>query len=288
MDNLNVETFFDEQTYTLTYIVYDKVTKDAVIIDPVLDYDQASSTITTESVKKIAIYVKERGLKPHYILESHAHADHLTGALKLKSFFPDVKVAINKNIKIVQEVFGTKFNILKEIKLEDFDTFLNEDELLVAGSIEVKAVFTPGHTPACTSFIIGNNVFTGDALFMPDYGTGRCDFPGGDANALYDSITKKLYTLPDETNVYTGHDYQPGGRELKYKSTIGENRKSNVHLSADTSREEYVKFRTSRDKTLAAPKLLLPSIQVNIRGGHMPAPQDNGVRYLQMPLTFKD
>ncbi|MFG1492858.1 MBL fold metallo-hydrolase [Halobacteriovorax sp. ZH4_bin.1] len=288
MDNLNIKTFFDEQTYTLTYVVYDNVTKDAVIIDPVLDYDQASSTITTESVEKVAIFVKEAGLKPHYILETHAHADHLTGALKLKDFFPGVKVAINENIKIVQEVFGAKFNILKEIKLEDFDAFLNEDEPLVAGTIEVKTIFTPGHTPACSSFIIGNNVFTGDALFMPDYGTGRCDFPGGDANALYDSITKKLYTLPDETNVYTGHDYQPGGRELKYKSTIGENKKSNVHLRADTSREEYVQFRTSRDKTLAAPKLLLPSIQVNIRGGHMPEPQDNGVRYLQMPLTFKD
>ncbi|MEH0862490.1 MBL fold metallo-hydrolase [Halobacteriovorax sp. DPLXC-1] len=288
MDNLKIETFFDELTYTLTYVVYDKETKDAVIIDPVLDYDQASSSISFESVEKVTNFIKDAGLKLHYVLETHAHADHLTGALKLKDFFPNVKVAINENIKIVQDVFGKHFNMLEELKLEDFDKFLHEDKPIHAGSIEISTIFTPGHTPACSSFVIGNNVFTGDALFMPDYGTGRCDFPGGDANALYDSVKNKLYALPDDTNVYTGHDYQPGGRELKYKSTIGENKKSNIHLKEDTTREEYVNFRTSRDKTLSAPKLLLPSIQVNIRGGHMPRPQANGVRYLKMPLSFKE
>lgn len=288
MDNLKIETFFDKNTYTLTYVVFDTETKDAVIIDPVLDYDQASSSISFESVEKVTSFVKESGLKPHYVLETHAHADHLTGALKLKDFFPGVKVAINENIKIVQEVFGERFHMLNEIKLDDFDEFLNEDEPLKAGTIKVSTIFTPGHTPACSSFVIGDNVFTGDALFMPDYGTGRCDFPGGDANALYESIKNKLYNLPDETNVYTGHDYQPGGRELKFKSTIRENKKSNIHLKDDTSLEEYVNFRTSRDKTLSAPKLLLPSIQVNIRGGHMPEPLDNGLRYLQIPISFKD
>lgn len=288
MDNLKIETFFDELTYTLTYVVFDEKTKDAVIIDPVLDYDQASSSISFESVEKVTNFVKDLGLNLHYVLETHAHADHLTGALKLKDFFPDVKVAINENIKIVQDVFGQHFNMMNDLSLDDFDEFLHEDQPIKAGTIEIRTIFTPGHTPACSSFVIGNNVFTGDALFMPDYGTGRCDFPGGDANALYDSIKNKLYTLPNDTNVYTGHDYQPGGRELKFKSTIGENKKSNIHLKESTTREEYVNFRTARDKTLSAPKLLLPSIQVNIRGGHMPKPQGNGVRYLKMPLSFKD
>lgn len=280
-----LETFFDKNTYTLTYIVYNESTKDAIVIDPVLDYDPAASKIYDESVNKVSDFITKHNLNIHYILETHAHADHLTGAAELKKRIPSAKVGIGKNITKVQDLFSGVYN-LKDFNTNgiQFDLLLDEEDIVKAGTIKIKTIFTPGHTPACASYLIDDMVFTGDALFMPDFGTGRCDFPAGSAKDLYHSVHEKLYKLPDETRVLTGHDYQPGGRELKYESTIGESKKSNIQLKKETTEEEFVEFRTKRDATLAAPRLLLPSIQVNIDAGHLPEVEDNGTSYLKIPV----
>lgn len=281
----DVQHFFDSQTSTLTYVVYDPTTKDAVIIDPVLNFDAASGNLTDESIKEVLGFVKDKNLYVHYVLETHAHADHLTGAFEIRKRINHVKVGIGKHITKVQDVFKGVFN-LKDLASDgsQFDVLLDEDKHLKAGSLSIQTIFTPGHTPACASYLIGDALFTGDALFMPDFGTGRCDFPAGSAKDLYHSVHDKLYQLPDDTRVYTGHDYQPGGRALAYESTIGKNKQENIQLKADTTEDQYVSFRTQRDATLKAPKLLLPSIQVNIRGGKHPEPEDNGTRYLKIPL----
>ncbi len=284
---LRVQEFFDEPTFTLTYAVWDSETLDAVIIDSVLDYDHASGGYNTQSADHLLAFINDKNLKVHYLLETHAHADHLTASVYLKEKIPGAKVAIGKNITLVQEVFNGVFNLSVATDGSQFDQLFEENEEVSAGSLNFKVLFTPGHTPACTSLLFEGMVFTGDALFMPDYGTGRCDFPKGSAEDLYDSISNKLYTLPDDTLVFTGHDYQPGGRELRFKSTIGESKAENIRLKGDTSREDFVKFRSERDATLSAPKLLLPSIQVNIDAGRLPEPEDNGVSYLKIPLSKK-
>jgi glyoxylase-like metal-dependent hydrolase (beta-lactamase superfamily II) len=209
----------------------------------------------------------------------------LTGAAELKKRLPNAKVGIGKNITKVQDLFSGFFN-LKDFNTSgiQFDVLLNEEETFMAGTIEVRTIFTPGHTPACSSYVIDDMVFTGDALFMPDFGTGRCDFPAGSAEDLYHSVHEKLYKLPDETRVFTGHDYQPNGRELRYESTIGENKKSNIQLQESTTKAKFVEFRTKRDAKLAAPRLLLPSIQVNIDAGRLPKEEDNGTSYLKIPV----
>lgn len=280
-----LETFFDKNTFTLTYVIYDDKTKDAVIIDPVLDYEPAASKISTESITKLLNFVNQKELNVHFILETHAHADHLTGAAELKKTLPAAKIAIGKHITNVQQLFGDIFN-LKDFNTNgvQFDLLLDEEEVLKAGTIEIRTLFTPGHTPACSSYLIDDMVFTGDALFMPDYGTGRCDFPAGSAQELYHSIHEKLYKLPDETRVFTGHDYQPNDRELKFESTIRENKVFNIQLKETTSEQEFVDFRNKRDATLSAPRLLLPSIQVNIDAGHLPQTEDNGTRYFKIPV----
>lgn len=283
----SLETFFDKDTYTLTYIVFDANSKDAIIIDPVLDYDQAASKISYDSVDKVMEFVNGHQLNVHYILDTHVHADHLTGSAALKERLPQAKVGIGKNITQVQEIFSGIYNF-KDFNTHgvQFDVLLDEEMLLKAGSVEVKTIFTPGHTPACSSYLIGDMLFTGDALFMPDFGTGRCDFPAGSADDLYQSVHEKLYKLPDSTRVFTGHDYQPGGRELKYESTIGENKKENIQLKEETSKEQFVEFRTKRDAVLSAPKLLLPSIQINIDAGRLPIAEENGLKYLKIPLKI--
>ena len=283
----NVEVFFDKPTYTLTYVVFDPHTKDALLIDSVLDFDQASGHYSYDSAKSVLGFIKDQELKTHYILETHAHADHLSASVFLKQELPEAKLGIGKNIILVQEEFSKIFNLDIPTDGSQFDELFDDEQVVQAGSLEFKVLFTPGHTPACTSLLVGDAVFTGDALFMPDYGTGRCDFPKGCAEDLYNSITKKLYTLPDETKVYTAHDYQPNGRELQYCSTIGEEKRSNIRLRGDTSKDEFVTFRRERDATLSAPKLILPSIQVNIDGGHLPKAEDNGISYLKLPLTLK-
>lgn len=284
-----IETFYDEVTSTLTYVLYNEKSKDAVVIDPVLDYDPAASQISFESINKLTNFIEKKKLNVHYILETHAHADHLTGAAELKKRFNHAKVAIGKNITKVQKLFSNVFN-LKELKTDgsQFDLLLEENSVIDAGTIKIKTIFTPGHTPACSSYLIDDMLFTGDALFMPDYGTGRCDFPSGSASELYHSVHEKLYKLPDATKVFTGHDYQPNGRTLEFESTIGENKKNNIHLRSDTSKEDFVERRQKRDATLKAPKLLLPSIQVNIDAGHLPAAEDNGVSFLKIPVKSKE
>ncbi len=285
--NFEIKAFFDESTFTLTYIVFDPQTKDAVLIDSVLDYDPNSSQYAYDSAKEATAFLKENELNLHYILETHAHADHLSASVYLKQQFPSAKIGIGKNIQLVQEVFTGLFNLDIPTDGSQFDQLFEDGEVVKAGSLSFKVIFTPGHTPACTSILMDDAVFTGDALFMPDYGTGRCDFPKGSASDLYDSITNKLYTLPDETKVYTGHDYQPGGRELEYCSTIAQQKANNIRLKGDTSKEDFVKFRSERDATLNAPRLLLPSIQVNIDAGHLPKAESNGMAYLKLPLQEK-
>jgi len=289
MSTLKLKHFYDEPTFTLTYLVYDEKSSDAVIIDPVLDYDPASSVTSTESIDKLMDFIGIHNLKPTLILETHAHADHLTGASELKKRIPEIKIGISNAITSVQKVFKKIYNN-NELKTDgsQFELLLEDDQVLSAGSFDVRVIKTPGHTPACVSFLIEDMLFTGDALFMPDYGTGRCDFPEGCAKDLYHSIHEKLYKLPDSVRFFTGHDYQPGGRELRFESTIGESKLENIQLKESTSEKEYVEFRTTRDKTLNAPKLLLPSIQININGGVMPAREENGVSYLKIPVRAKE
>lgn len=282
---MKIQHFFDNDTFTLTYLVWDEKTKDAVIIDPVLDYNPNSGKFSYQSADLHLDFIKSNELKIHYILETHAHADHLSSSVYLKKNLPGAKVAIGAPIKLVQEVFKGVFN-MKDLKVDgsQFDRLLEDNEVVQAGSLSFKVLYTPGHTPACASYLFEDHVFTGDALFMPDYGTGRCDFPKGCAEDLYTSISTKLYQLPDSTKYFTGHDYMPDGRELKFQSTIGESKKSNIRLTEKTSKEDFVKFRRERDATLEAPRLLLPSIQVNIAAGHLPEAEDNGMRYLKLPI----
>lgn len=280
-----VKEFFDKATWTLTYIVYDVNSKDAVIIDPVWDYDPAGSKMSTQSAQEVLDFVKKNNLNVHFILETHAHADHVSGSQVLKKEIPNAKVGIGVNITKVQEVFKKVFNLNPGFKTDgsQFDFLLEEGKSYFAGTIKIDVIYTPGHTPACSSYVIDDAVFTGDTLFMPDYGTGRCDFPAGSADDLYESV-QKLYQLPDRTKVYTGHDYMPNGRALQFVSTIGEEKKKNIHVKLDTLKKDFVAFRKDRDKTLSAPRLLLPSVQVNIDAGHLPEAENNGTRYLKIPI----
>ncbi|MBU6159989.1 MAG: MBL fold metallo-hydrolase [Myxococcales bacterium] len=283
---MQIASFFDKRTYTVTYVVYDAATLDAVVIDPVLDYEPASSRVWTESLELVASFVKEKGLKLHYILETHAHADHLSGAQELKRQFPQAKLAVGARITEVQKVFKGVFDLPDDFATDgrQFDLLLQEGDTLKAGTIEVETIYTPGHTPACATYRMEDAIFTGDALFMPDMGTGRCDFPGGSATDLYDSI-QKLYALPDSTRVFVGHDYAPGGREYAWETTVGEQKAKNIQLAGSTSREDFVTMRTRRDKTLDAPRLLFQSVQVNIDAGRMPEPHANQTRYLRIPIN---
>ena len=283
-----IKSFYDADTHTLSYIVYDE-NNTTVLIDPVLNYDPAASKISRRSVNEVVSFIRENNLDLQLILETHAHADHITGSEVLKEIFPRVRVGISENIREVQKTFKKMFNITEiDESGSQFDLLLKNGEILMIGDLSIKVLFTPGHTPACASFLIGNNLFTGDALFMPDFGTGRCDFPGGSSEQLYYSIHETLYSLPDETKVYVGHDYQPGGRELKYETTIGESKRENIQLKASTSESEFVSFRESRDKTLSAPKLLLQSIQLNINSGKIPEAESNGMSYIKMPLSLAE
>lgn len=284
---MKIETRFDSATSTLTYVVYDEVTKDAVIIDPVLDYDPLASQTSVESADRLVRWIREEGLHVHYVLETHAHADHLTAAPFLQDQL-GAPVAIGEHIRTVQETFKSVFALPADFPTDgrQFGRLLRDGETLQAGSLDIAVIHTPGHTPACVSYLVEDAVFTGDALFMHDYGTGRCDFPRGSAEALYASVHDKLYALPDDTRVFVGHDYQPGGREVAWETTIGRSKRENPQLRADTTREEFVRFRNERDATLAAPRLLFQSVQVNIAAGQLPAADDNGIRMLHLPLNL--
>lgn len=285
MSSFHVEPFYDPATFTLTFVVADLASKDAVVIDPVLDYDPASGTTSTAAVDQVSAYLREHGLRVHYVLETHAHADHLSASQLLRRRF-DAKIAIGARIREVQETFKGIFDLPPGFATDgsQFDRLLADGEVVKAGSLAVEVIATPGHTPACVTFKVGDAIFTGDALFTEDYGTGRCDFPRGSAADLFDSI-QKLYRLPDATRVFVGHDYQPNGRAVRWETTIGASKAHNPQLDATTNREAFIKARQARDATLAAPRLLFPSVQVNIDAGRLPTAHGNGKRYLVVPLN---
>ncbi|HWA69261.1 MAG TPA: MBL fold metallo-hydrolase [Rhizomicrobium sp.] len=279
-----IQAFFDEQTFTVSYLVSDPVTKKAVIIDSVLDFDPKAARTATRSADRLLAAMKQQGLTVEWILETHAHADHLSAAVYLKAA-TGAKIAIGEHIKDVQKVFAPIFNA-PDIKGDGapFDRLLRDGETLAVGGLTIEVMNTPGHTPACVSYRIGDNVFVGDTLFMPDYGTARADFPGGDAHALYRSI-KRILSLPPNTRLWMCHDYKPAGRDhFAWQSSVGEERSHNVHVHDGIGEEQFVASRQARDKTLAAPVLILPSIQVNIRAGRMPPQDANGQVYLKLPV----
>ena len=281
-----VTSFFDPTTNTYSYVVRDPASQACVIIDSVLDYDPASGRTNTASVEKIVAFVREQQLTVEWLLETHVHADHLSAAPYLKQQLGG-KLAIGAQITTVQQVFGEIFNADAQFATDgsQFDRLLNEGDILSVGELSVQVMHTPGHTPACLSYVIGDAVFVGDTLFMPDYGTARCDFPGGDARTLYASI-QRLFELPDNTRVFMCHDYKaPGRDEYCNETTVAAERQSNIHVREGISADEFVAMRTERDATLSMPTLILPSVQVNMRAGELPPAEDNGVRYLKIPLN---
>ncbi len=284
---MTIRAFYDEGTCTLTYVVFDPSSGDAVVIDPVLDYCPASSTTSFTSVDRVTEFIRSRGLTLRMALETHAHADHLSGSQALAQRFAGLEIAIGSRITQIQRLFKDVFDLPHDFATDgrQFDRLLEDQEHVEVGTLQFEVIFTPGHTPACVSYRFDDAVFTGDALFMHDMGTGRCDFPGGSAATLYDSVTGPLYELPDSTRVFVGHDYQPGGRPLAFESTIAEQKQSNVHLPAACSKDDFVRFRTQRDSTLSAPRLLFHSVQVNVDAGALPAAASNEIRYLKIPIN---
>ena len=281
-----IRGFFDEPTNTVSYLVWDPASKDGVVIDPVLNFDHRSGEATVESADAMLAEAKKLGIKIGTVLETHAHADHLSGApyIKLKT---GAKVAIGEHIKDVQKIFRPVFNAL-DVSGDgsEFDHLFKDGERFKIGNLDGEVIYTPGHTPACVSYKIGDAVFVGDTLFMPDFGTARADFPGGDAHTLYRSIQRVL-SLSAETRLFMCHDYKaPGRDQYAWETTVGEERARNVHVREGVSEDDFVKMREARDKTLAAPLLLLPSIQVNIRAGKLPPAEANGVRYLKVPVKL--
>lgn len=281
-----VQAFFDEATSTVTYLICDPATRTGAIIDPVLDYDHRSGKASARSAKAVLASAAERGIKIDWILETHAHADHLTAAAYLRHR-TGAKVGIGEHIRAVQTIFRPVFN-LDDLSADgsEFDRLLKDGERFRIGELEVEVMHTPGHTPACVAYRIGNSVFVGDTLFMPDYGTARADFPGGSAKVLYRSI-QRLLTLPADTRLYMCHDYKAPGREyFAWETTVKEERERNVHIHAGVCEADFVALRNGRDATLPAPTLLLPAIQVNVRAGRLPRAERNGVPYLKVPMRL--
>ena len=280
-----VQAFFDEPTFTASYVVYDPQTLRAAIVDPVLDFDQPSGRTSTASADEIVAFVRESGLTVDWLLETHAHADHLSAAPYLQEKLGG-RLAIGAEILTVQQTFGKVFNEGTEFARDgsQFDRLLNDGDVIAIGSIPLIALHVPGHTPADMAYVIGDAAFVGDTMFMPDYGTARADFPGGDARELFRSI-RRLMLLPDQTRVFLCHDYKAPDRDrFEWETTIGAERAGNVHVHDGISEDAFVAMRDARDATLDMPRLILPSIQVNMRGGRFPEPEDNGTRYLKLPV----
>ena len=279
-----IQPFFDEQTNTVTYLVADLSSRDAAVIDPVLDYDHRSGRAGIDSAERVLARAKADGFRITWILETHAHADHLSAAPYLKQR-TGASIGIGEHIREVQHIFRPVFNLTDVSgNGSEFDRLFRDGERFEIGSLEVEVIHTPGHTPACVSYRVGDAVFVGDTLFMPDYGTARADFPGGDAAKLYRSI-QRLLALPPDTRLFMCHDYKAPSRDhYAWETTVAEERAHNVHVGAGVSEQEFVTMRRARDATLPAPVLLLPSIQVNVRAGHLPAAESNGVRYLKIPV----
>ena len=281
-----IDAFFDEATYTVTYLVTDPETRRAAIVDPVLDYDPKSGKASTRSAERVLAKAAERQASVDWILETHAHADHLTAAPLLKAR-TGAKVVIGEHIRDVQKIFKKVFNAADVSEDgREFDRLVTDGEVLALGNLSIEVMHLPGHTPADVAYRIGDAVFVGDTIFMPDYGTARADFPGGDAPTLYRSI-RRLLSLPPQTRLFMCHDYKaPGRDQYAWETTVADERARNVHVHDGVAEAEFVAMRSKRDATLAAPVLLLPSVQVNIRAGRLPPPDDNGQSYLKIPVTL--
>lgn len=280
-----IEAFFDPATFTYSYVVSDPQTRQCAVIDSVLDYDAASGRTSHQAADRIIDYIRTHDLQVKWLLETHVHADHLSAAHYLKQHLGG-RLAIGERITEVQRTFAELFNAGAGFATDgrQFDHLFRDGERFQIGNLDAQALHTPGHTPACLTYLIGDAAFVGDTLFMPDYGTARCDFPGGDARTLYRSI-QKLFALPDSTRVFLCHDYKASGRETFFHETsIGAERAHNIHIHAGIDEEEFVTMRTARDATLGLPALILPSVQVNMRGGELPPAESNGTRYLKIPL----
>lgn len=279
-----VKAFFDPQTWTYTYVVYESEGSACIVIDSVLNYDPKSGRTKTESADEVITFIKERRLQLEWILETHAHADHLTAAPYIQEKLGG-KIAISDHITTVQGVFKGVFN-LDDLAVDgsQFDVLIKEGESIAFGNLSFKALYVPGHTPACMAYEIGDSIFVGDTLFMPDVGTARCDFPGGSASNLYRSV-QSILKYPPSTKLFMCHDYPPNGRAPEHQSTVADQKKSNIHVHDGITEEQFVAMRTKRDTGLEMPVLILPSIQVNIRAGHMPKAEGNGTAYLKIPLN---
>ncbi|NOD35091.1 MULTISPECIES: MBL fold metallo-hydrolase [unclassified Ruegeria] len=281
-----VKAFFDDQTFTVSYVVHEPQGRACAIIDSVLDFDHASGRTATTSADQIIDYVRSRDLKVEWVLESHVHADHLSAAPYLQQELGG-KIGIGAQIVTVQDTFGKVFNEGTEFQRDgsQFDALFSEGDSFHIGQMRGNVLHTPGHTPACLTYVIGDAAFVGDTLFMPDFGTARCDFPGGSSATLYESI-QKILALPDETRIYVGHDYKaPGREEYAWETTVGEQKALNVHIGQGRSIEEFVEMRDARDATLAMPRLILPSLQVNMRAGQMPPADEQGDVFLKLPVN---
>ena len=281
-----VTSFFDDQTFTISHVVRDPQSKACAIIDSVLDYDASSGRTMNASAQALIDYIKSESLEVQWLLETHAHADHLSAAPLLQAELGG-QLAIGREIVRVQQVFGKIFNAGTEFQRDgsQFDQLFNDGDRFRIGQMEATVLHVPGHTPACLAYVVGDAIFPGDTLFMPDYGTARCDFPGGDARQLYRSI-QRLTKLPDEARMFLCHDYKAPGRDhYAWETTVGAERTGNIHLRDGVTEDQFYKMRTERDATLAMPKLILPSVQVNMRAGQLPPAEDNGVQYLKIPLN---
>lgn len=285
MQQPRVTHFFDEATNTLSYVVEDRDSKACAIIDSVLNLDYASGTVSYDGADQIIDHVRAHDLQVAWILETHVHADHLSAAPYLQQELGG-QIAIGDAITTVQEVFGGIFNVDEAFCRDgsQFDRLLADGDTFAIGSLEAAAMHTPGHTPACMAYVIGDAIFVGDTLFMPDYGTARCDFPGGDAKTLYRSI-RRILELPETFRIFVCHDYPPEGRDLAFETTVAEERAENIHVRDGTSEEEFVAMREARDATLGMPNLILPSLQVNMRAGHVPPPDSQDRFFLKLPLN---
>jgi glyoxylase-like metal-dependent hydrolase (beta-lactamase superfamily II) len=280
-----VHGLFDKATWTVTYVVHDGPGTACAIIDSVLDYDPKSGRTRTTSADHVIAYVKAHNLQVQWILETHAHADHLSAAPYLQQHLGG-QIAIGARITGVQKVFKGIFNLEPEFAVDgsQFDVLLADDQVITFGELSARVMSVPGHTPACVAYQVGDAVFVGDTLFMPDVGTARCDFPGGDARTLYASV-RRILSLPEDTRLFMCHDYPPGGRPIEFETTVAAQRRANIHVHDGITEEQFVQMRTKRDATLEMPVLILPAVQINIRAGHLPPKEANGTAYVKIPLN---
>ena len=283
--NFKIQGFFDKETSTISYLVYDLKSKKCAVIDSVLDFDFSSGTIDYHNAEKIISYIEKMKLDLEWLIETHVHADHLSASPYIQKKLGG-KIGISEKISDIQNIFGKTFNAGTEFQRDgsQFDRLFKDNDEYKIGNINCKVINTPGHTPACTAHVIGNSIFVGDTLFMPDLGSARADFPGGDARELYRSI-RKILSYPDDTFIFVCHDYPPTSRKVEWVTTVGEQKKNNIHVKTSIEEDEFVKVREARDKTLSMPKLIIPSIQVNMRAGNLPPAEDNGEVFIKVPIN---